>query len=166
MLLKLNDKFRVGETITIPSSGKGKGAEEEGEVEEVGYISTCIRRQDNSIVAVPNHVFSSGEIINWSRTPYRLVYLSISLGMEELSILPACVSGIRQALASIRGVESQQRPLIVSASTFKDNKIVIDVTCHLVTSDEQKSAALRTEVINSIASVCEAERKASKAAKA
>ena len=70
LLLKLNDKFRVGEVITIPST-KGKGAEEEGEVEEVSYISTSIRRKDNSIVAVPNQVFTAGELINWSRTPFR-----------------------------------------------------------------------------------------------
>ena len=94
------------------------------------------------------------------------MHLSVQLSMDELAILPACVSGIRQALSSIRGVESRQRPLIVAASGFKDSKILIDITCHLATSEEQESAALRTEVINCIASVCEAERRSLKATKA
>ena len=42
---------------------------------------------------------------------------------------------------------------------FKDNKILIDVTCHLATNEDEAAAALRTKVTNSIASVCEGERR-------
>ena len=56
-------------------------------VEEVNYIATTIRREDNSVVVVPNQVFSKGEIINWSRTPYRLFKTSVSIKMTDCSML-------------------------------------------------------------------------------
>ena len=60
---------------------------EEGVVEEINYIATTIRREDNSVVVVPNQVFSKGEIINWSRTPYRLFKTSVSVKMSDCNIL-------------------------------------------------------------------------------
>ena len=60
---------------------------EEGIVEEVTYIATTIRREDNSVVVVPNQVFSKGEIINWSRTPFRLFKTSVQVKMSDCNIL-------------------------------------------------------------------------------
>ena len=158
LLLKLEDKIRVGEIITVPGDGKKSGTHtalllkfyignitrnnyfyvifeyhimgmqldwhvyfllcvsvivsslfphvfellipqsdlpnipmvsgcEEGVVEEVNYIATTIRREDNSVVVVPNQVFSKGEIINWSRTPYRLFKTNVAVKMTDCSLL-------------------------------------------------------------------------------
>ena len=53
----------------------------------MNYIATTIRREDNSVVVVPNQVFSKGEIINWSRTPYRLFKTSVAVKMTDCYIL-------------------------------------------------------------------------------
>ena len=53
----------------------------------MNYIATTIRREDNSVVVVPNQVFSKGEIINWSRTPYRLFKTTVSVKMTDCSML-------------------------------------------------------------------------------
>ena len=66
---------------------ENKVGREEGIVEEVNYIATTIRRADNSVVVVPNQVFSKGEIINWSRTPYRLFKTSVSVKVADYSTL-------------------------------------------------------------------------------
>lgn len=98
LLLKLQDKIRVGERITIPTTAKEKGKGEEGYVEEINYVTTTIRREDNSLMAVPNHIFTHGEIINWSRTPFRLFTTSVTLGANDLTALPSVVAKIRDGL--------------------------------------------------------------------
>lgn len=165
LLLKLQDKFRVGEVITIPSSAdkKGKSGSEEGRVESITYITTTIRRDDNSLVNVPNHVFTHGEIINWSRTPYRLLKLQLSLNTDELAVLPPAIAAIKSRLASTEGVEAQQRSIVVAATGFKDNKLLIDVTCHLVASSEEDAAECKTNVCSAISQVLEDERSKFKA---
>jgi len=61
LLLRLQDKFRVGETISL------RGGDVEGSVEEITPLNTRIRREDNSYVSVPNKVFMECELVNWSR---------------------------------------------------------------------------------------------------
>lgn len=54
--LKVQDKFRIGETIGIP------GMKEDGDIEEIGYLETKILLDDNSIISMPNKVFATGEV--------------------------------------------------------------------------------------------------------
>lgn len=144
VLIKLQDKFRVGESITIPKS-------ERGIVAEITYTSTYIRKDDNSVVVVPNHIFSHGEIINWSRTPYRLFKTQLNIGLSELQALPKIVSTIQTRLGALEGIETSERDLLVSASAFKDGKIVIDIEAHCKNDSEEKLASLRTKMVNVIA---------------
>ena len=167
LLLKLQDKFRVGEVITIPMSAggaakKGSASSEEGTVEELNYVTTVIRRDDNSCVSVPNHVFTHGEIINWSRTPFRRFTTQVLLATDELAALPGAIGSIREALGQTSGVETQQRSIVVAAAGFKDNKILIDVACHLSAASEEEAADLRTRVSSAILRALEAARKAAK----
>ena len=96
-------------------------------VAEITYTSTYIRKEDNSIVVVPNHMFSHGEIINWSRTPFRLFKTQLNISLAELQALPKIVSAIQSRLRGLEGIETSERDLLVSASAFKDGKIVIDI---------------------------------------
>jgi len=169
LLLKLQDKFRVGEVITVPELGKkggssNKSGNEEGTVEELNYVTTTIRRGDNSLVAVPNHVFTHGEIINWSRTPYRLLRTQITLGTDELAALPKAIQGIKESLTQTEGVETKQRSVVVAATGFKDAKILIDVTCHLAAVSEEMAAESKTRVVAAIQTALEGARRDSKKA--
>lgn len=171
LLLKLNDKFRVGEIITVPSSSGGakKGgqtAEEGGIVEDINYVTTQIRREDNSLVAVPNHVFTHGEIINWSRTPFRLLKLQMTMATDELAVLPRAIASIREALSETEGVETEKRAVVVAATGFKDNKIIIDINCHLAAKSEEECADMKSRAVASIQKALEGARKAFKATQA
>lgn len=78
VLLKLQDKFRVGEKISLP------GSKDEAYVEDVYLLTTKFRKDDDSHVSVPNAVFIQGEVVNWSRTPYRLFRTSIDVKEKNL----------------------------------------------------------------------------------
>jgi small-conductance mechanosensitive channel len=127
-------------------------------VEAIDYVTTVIRREDNSLVNVPNHVFTHGEIINWSRTPYRLLRLQVTL--DDLLALPGVISALKDKIASIDGVESKQRSVVVSATGFKDAKnVIIEISCHLAASSEEEAGDLKTQVVRVVSAVLDEEKK-------
>ena len=146
VLLKLQDKFHVGEVVTVPKM-------EQGVVEEMAYTTVSLRRADNSVVIVPNSIFTSGEVVNWSRTPYRLFKSSVAISITELSNLPGIINSIRANLAAVKGIETDQRDLLVSASGFKDGKIIVDIEAHFMNEygDEELLSAMKTEAVEAIA---------------
>ena len=108
LMLKFEDKLRVGETISIPKGNKGKN-DEEGVVEDISYIATTLRREDNSVVVVPNQVFSKGEIINWSRTPFRQFKTSVLIKIGDYGILGQIISLVKAEIGKVEGVELSER---------------------------------------------------------
>jgi MscS family membrane protein len=153
LLLKIQDKFRVGEKISLPGFNK-KTELEEGFVEEISFIQTTIRRLDNTIVTVPNHSFTQNQIINWSRTPFRLFKSSINVPLANSKAVPDIVADVEKGLKGLPGVEMKERELLVSASALKDGKLAIEVVVHLRASDDVQEAKLRTEVVRVIAEIC------------
>jgi hypothetical protein len=113
------------------------------------------------------------EIINWSRTPYRLFKTSIVISLAELNQLPKLVNDIKDRLQSVNGVEVNERDLIVSSNGFKEGKILIDVgnliylfiiiiiiiiiiinlEAHLKSSNEIEASVIKTNVVNEISNV-------------
>lgn len=51
----------------------------------------------------------------------------------------------------IPGVESSERNIIVAASGFSNNEIVIDISVHFVNSSVEQTAVTRTLITNLIA---------------
>jgi len=95
--IKLQDKLRVGEVISIPDS------KELGEVLSVGYSSTRVRLDDDSVTEIPNQTFINRQVVNWSRTPYRLFRTSCLLQGADLLRLPQFVSLLRKELSALPG---------------------------------------------------------------
>lgn len=95
--IKLQDKLRVGEVISIPDS------EELGEVLSVGYSSTRVRLNDDSVTEIPNQTFINRQVVNWSRTPYRLFRTSCLLQGADLLRLPQFVNLLRKELSALPG---------------------------------------------------------------
>ena len=143
LLLKLQDKFRIGEVISLAG-----GKESPCLVEELNYINTRLRRPDNSLLVVPNHAFTQGEIVNWSRTPYRLFKTSIAVAVPNLQGLHTLVQKIRGKLLEVSDIESSHRDIIVAATGFKDNKVIVEIDIHLKSTNEIRCAEIKTEVIN------------------
>ena len=74
----LSDRpFLVGDWIAI-------GADE-GEVVEISFRSTKIKTSDNTIVTIQNSVFTTNNVINWSRMKQRRYLLNIKLPLETNS---------------------------------------------------------------------------------
>lgn len=142
ILLKLNDKFRVGDSIAM-----GKGMQ--GKVSEISYLATTLLLEDNSVTNIPNKQFSSGEVTNWSRTEYRLFKTSLTIPISSLPSLPELINKIKSKVESIPEVEKETRSVQVVASGFDELNIVIDVNLHFKAT--KGIGALKSQVISSIA---------------
>ena len=74
----LSDRpFLVGDWISVGIN--------EGEVIEISFRCTKIRTSDNTIVTMQNSIFSTNNIINWSRMKQRRYLLNIKLPLETNS---------------------------------------------------------------------------------
>ena len=156
LLLKIQDRFRRGEKISV-------GTRADGWVEEIGLVNTIIRRVDNTRVAVPNNDFVTGEVVNWSRTPFRIYNNHIYVPWNDVDTIDPIVRSIRNHVGAVEGLaDPLERPLLVAATTFNQNlwhdettpldmHIQIDITCHLVTVPLQKLVQVKTAVTLAIA---------------
>lgn len=151
LLLRLQDKFRVGEKITLPNS-----KDEEGAVQAIQWLSTKIRRDDDSIVSVPNANFIQGEVINWSRTPFRLFKTTLTVKESNISLLPDIIENIRHCLQEDHGIEKKDRDLIVAATGFNQGSILIEITARLKGNTDAAISAIKTRVVDKIASEVDA----------
>ena len=142
--LRLNDKFRLGETISF--SGKIK---EQGKVVEMSYLTTSLLHEDNSIISIPNKIFTGGELINWSRTAYRLFKTSVNVPIGNIKSLPDVINSIRQGLEAMPQIERDERDIMVAATGFDARNIQIDVSMHFKAT--KGVDALKTQAVNIIA---------------
>jgi small-conductance mechanosensitive channel len=152
IMLRLQDKFRVGERIESSN-------DEGGWVESIGAFSTVVRRLDDSNVVIPNSVFIHDTLVNWSRTPYRRFTTQVKLPLKQVDKLPLCIDAIRRRVEVVKGVVSkEERDLLVTASGFsfppsglsKDEMINIDVDSHLYKSNQAGISLVKTSITNAI----------------
>jgi len=143
VLLKCRDIFRVGDEISFGDGQKGI-------VKEFHYLGTVLRRPDNSEVEVPNRLFTTSEVINWSRTPFRKFQTSITIPVENIHRLPLLLHGIEKELKAIDGVESEERMVQVTADGFSGDKLQVTVEVHFRNSEETEVLKLRTAATNVI----------------
>ena len=110
-----------------------------------------LRRNDNCIAIVPNARLIKEDIINWSRTKFRLFKTSLSVPLTELNTLPTLINDIRNKLSSLTYIERDQRSIMVSASGFKDGKITIDIEAHFQNLPEELLCTLTSQTVEAIA---------------
>lgn len=137
IILKIEDKYRVGEEVAINK--------ESGVIEEITYLDTKVRKNDNSIITLPNHKFLAGDVLNWSRTPYRSFETKVKLPLASLNSLPAFVHNLKEKLRVMPGVESSERDIVISASGFESNNIVVEISLHFECANSNEAAQYRTD---------------------
>ena len=143
--LKVEDKFRIGETISIP------GKSENGKIEAISYLDTKILLDDNSVISLPNKAFATGDILNWSRIPYRLFKTTMPVDLAGLSSLPTILEEIRSKIMALENIECKNRNLIVATTGFFKDKMLIEVIAHFKSQGTVKNKAMGTQITNIMA---------------
>jgi MscS family membrane protein len=146
VLLKLQDKFRVGDYIAVRSAGGY-----EGTVIDINYLNTYIRRSDDSVVTIPNNIFVSGELVNWSRSSYKKFKTTTTVPVALVTSLPTIIENIRKGLTQMKQVESKERDLNIAAVDFDGGKITINIDIYFNVAKNLDISASQTEAIGIIA---------------
>ena len=159
ILLKLQDKFHVGDRISVPAIKKDNMyiSNGDGIVEEIHYVTTKLRCADDSVMIIPNALFIQGQVVNWSRTPYRLFTTTITLKYKDIGLLPFLIERLKTVLAKDEGIEEEKRDLIVSATGFEGNgDVKVEIRASLRGHTEQDLSEIKTRIVNTIAKTMDA----------
>jgi small-conductance mechanosensitive channel len=144
ILLKLQDKFRLHEKISVPK-------DQEGYVEEIHWLTTKLRKDDDSTISIPNSQFIQGEVINWSRTPYRLFKTTVSIKESHIYLLPKIIEQLKSSLSVDDDIEKENRDLIIAATGFNAGNILIEVQARLKGNTDKTISSIKSKVVDKIA---------------
>jgi MscS family membrane protein len=156
LLLKFQDKFHVGDRISVPAIKRDNlyVSNGDGVVEEIHYITTKLRCLDDSIMIIPNAMFIQGQVVNWSRTPYRLFSTAITVKESDTLKLPTLIKELRTSLEKDDGIEHEKRDLIVTATGFESGStgnVKVEIRVSLKGNNEPEVSEIKTRIVNVIA---------------
>ncbi len=116
-----------------------------GTVEDIGMRSTRIRTNERTVVTIPNGVFSSQQIENYSRRDRFLFNPTIGLTYDaDSALMRRVLEGIRQVLEDDENVASGARVRFVH---FGAHSLDIEIFAYLQSFDHGLSLGMREEVL-------------------
>ena len=109
----MSDKpFLVGDWIAVGTN--------EGEVVEISFRCTKIKTSDNSIITIQNSLFTTNNVINWSRMTQRRYAMNIKLPLETNS------DKIEKIVNRIKFVLANNKDIVEGTSQVYFNTIELD----------------------------------------
>ena len=146
----MSDKpFLVGDWITVGTN--------EGEVIEISFRSTKIKTSDNSIVTMQNSIFSTNNVVNWSRMKQRRYAMNIKLPLETNS------DKIEKIVNRIKFVLENNKDIVEGTAQVYFNTIELDgvnVTIYMYTEiiNYTDYLAFRQKINEDVLKILESEK--------
>ena len=146
----LSDRpFLVGDWIKVGT--------DEGEVIEISFRSTKIKTSDNTIVTMQNSVFTTNNVINWSRMKQRRYLLNVKLPLETNSDkIEKIVSRIKFVLNNTENVDKDS--IQVHFNTIELDGVNINIYMYTDITAYGDYLAFRENVNEQILKVLESEK--------
>jgi MscS family membrane protein len=124
----------------------------EGVIEYIGFRSTTIRTNDNSLVFVPNGKFSDSIVVNVSKIPFSNIDLVVTLSR------PITKEVVNKIIDDIRAFNAQhdyfdQTQAIISTKSLNNNEIAILCQFIIKTTDSNFALHLKSDAIEEIANI-------------
>ncbi|MFH1010300.1 MAG: mechanosensitive ion channel family protein [bacterium] len=130
--------FQVGDWIEVGNH--------EGTVEEVGLRVTRVRTFPNSVITIPNAIFTTSTINNWSRMKKRRIKLNIGVTYDTpRDKLEKAVNAIREVLVQDENIH--QEFFMVYFTEFGAYSLDILVYCFSVATGWSEHLRVRQEVM-------------------
>jgi MscS family membrane protein len=115
-----------------------------GIVEEIGLRSTIIRTLDRSMVVIPNSVFSSVEIENFSRRDRIRFFRRYRIQVPEAGQMRSILDAVRQLMSSHEQVMDET--VSVRFEDIADANAILRVDAGVATTDYQAFLAVAEEL--------------------
>ncbi len=126
LVIFLDKPFQIGDWIEM--------GDMEGTVEEVGLRTTRVRTFSNSLVTVPNAMFTTTIINNWSRMKKRRIKMTIGVTYDTPpDKVDALVNAIRKIIAEDDKIHNDF--YLVNFDNFGPSSLDIFIYCFTVTTN-------------------------------
>ena len=136
----LDRPFKVGDWIASPDR------EIEGDVEEIGWRQTVVRRFDKRPIYVPNSVFTNIVVINPQRMPHRRIYETIGIRYDDFDCIEAILQDVRDMLHAHDDITNDQRQMVFFTS-YGASSLDFIVYCFCVTREWGEYLRVQEDVL-------------------
>ena len=148
LMLYLDRPFTVGETIRSPDR------EIMGTVEQIGWRLTRIRTFENRPLFVPNSVFATIAIENFTRMLNRRIYETIGVRYDDASRVQPIVDEVRSMLESHPGIDPDEF-LMVNFNAFAPSSLDFFVYAFTKTKAWDEYHAVKQDVLLKVSGIIE-----------
>ena len=138
LVIFLDQPFQVGDWIEVGSL--------EGTVEEVGLRTTLVRTFANSLISVPNHMFTTTAVNNWSRMKKRRIKMVVGLTYGTTA------QQMSRAVERIRRIIKEDERFdhsffLVYFDAFASSSLNIFVYCFTITTNWAEFLAVKQDFL-------------------
>ena len=147
-MIFLDQPFQVGDAIRSPDH------EIEGTVEHIGWRLTRIRTPNKSLIFVPNTVFSTIVVDNFSQLSNRLIKTKLTLSYMDASKAPQILSEIQDLLRTHPEIDAAV-PLFANLMGFSPFGLEVVIQAYTKTIGLLESQAIQQEIFFKILGIAE-----------
>ena len=148
LMIYLDRPFTVGETIRSPDR------EIMGTVEQIGWRLTRIRTFENRPLYVPNSVFATIAIENFTRMLNRRIYETIGVRYDDSSRVQPIVDDVRTMLESHPGIDPDEF-LMVNFNAFAPSSLDFFIYAFTRTKAWDEYHAVKQDVLLKVNEIIE-----------
>lgn len=146
LMIYLTQPFVIGEKLVLPEK------KIEGDVEEIGWYTTCIIDSEKKPIYIPNSLFNQSIVINPSRISYEKIHVLLTLRHDDLDKLESILQSIKIMLQSNHYIDHKTKP-----DTFLSNisslGLEIDISTYVLMPIPIKIELIREEILMNIARI-------------
>ncbi|CAI5479601.1 unnamed protein product [Closterium sp. Yama58-4] len=139
LVLVISQPFMVGERIQAGAIS--------GRVEEIGFLHTKLAGADKAPVVVPNQIFNTAVITNFSRAQCYPVAVTFELRVEDIERVQAITSRITRMLRSHADVDQSQGPAHAVLKDLSGASLHVGMLASLNPQDGRKVVDVKQEIL-------------------
>ncbi|MEM8601594.1 MAG: mechanosensitive ion channel family protein [Bacteroidota bacterium] len=130
--------FQLGDWVAI--------GDQEGEIEEVGFRTTRLRRDDHALISIPNNTFTSAQVINFSTRDRRRMKVEVKLPLDAAPHqVERVIEGIRATMAQQDALRTET--LAVYLAEIGDDGIIVEGKAYSQTASIRPYRAARQTIL-------------------
>lgn len=147
LLVYFDKPFDVGDWVGVVGMPKL-----EGEITEIGWRRTAIITFDTNYIYIPNFIFLSNSLENYTRRTHRRIDLNISLRIDDIRIWDKIHQDIRDFIVQ-HPMLDEKRCLIVTLDDVLEYAAKLRITCFCKIVDFQEFHKFRNMFNKEIADI-------------
>ena len=141
LMIYMDRPFSVGDHIRSSTTSGIDGV-----VEDIGWRITRIRNYEKRPVYIPNSLFSSSVVENFSRMSHRHINETVGIRYDDASKMAAICDDVRHMLHAHPDIDSGQR-LVVNFDAYNTSSLDIMVYCFTTATQFDHFHAVKQDVM-------------------